>query len=66
MSADRKAPKSLGGNGKTLMNDILDFGPDTIENVPQQTSPAFTDRIKKIVEKLQEINKRIDELTSRD
>lgn len=66
MSADRKAPKSFGRDGKALLNEILDFGPDTIEPVPQHSSSHFTDRIKQIVKKLQEINKRIDDLTARD
>jgi hypothetical protein len=53
----------LGGPKKDLkevLDHILSFGPDT-----QNTSSNASDRIKEIVRKLQELNRRIDNLSSR-
>ncbi len=46
---------------KDLLSDILDFGPDTTSN----ESPDLTERIRKVKEKIEEINERITRLTTR-
>jgi len=63
MSADHKGPL----NGKNKLSALLDFGPEEVAVVPvsPQENSSFTDRLKQIVKKLQEINERIDQLSSR-
>ena len=70
MSGNRKLlghfPKntSLFGNRrdpKTILKEILSFGP--IETQPANNE--ITERIKQLVRELEEINKRIDELSNR-
>lgn len=46
---------------KDLLSDILDFGPDS----PTPESPDLTERIRKVKEKIEEINERITRLTTR-
>ncbi len=61
MSADHKGPL-----GKCKISQMLDFGPDSKPAPNPSDSNSFTDRLKAIVRKLQELNDRIDQLTSRD
>lgn len=61
MSADHSG-KTKGG--KSVLNALLDFGPETSAPAPTP-SHDVVDRIKQIVKKLQEINQRIDDLSHR-
>ena len=48
----------------TKLSDILDFGSDKIAVVPSSNSKNPTnDRLKKLVQQLQELNRRVDRLT---
>jgi len=67
MSADKKGPF-----GKSKLSEILDFGPDShvdahvvSPSLPSNESKSFTERLKQIVKKLQEMNERIENLSNR-
>lgn len=48
----------------TKLSDILDFGSDKITVAPSSNSKNPTnDRLKKLVQQLQELNRRVDRLT---
>lgn len=48
---------------KEILDNVLDFGPDHVE--PKTTNNPLTNRIKLLVEQLEEINRRVDKLSSR-
>ena len=54
-------------NTKSLLSDIVDFGPDTTVVSPCSLTPSgnVTDRVRQLMKRLQEINQRIDKLASR-
>lgn len=64
MSGQRKIPGFGARADQHRLNHLLDFGPEKTEPTPQKDANAL-ERIKLIVKKLQEINKRIDDLASR-
>jgi hypothetical protein len=48
----------------TKLSDILDFGSDKIKMASSPVSPSNTqDRLKKLVQQLQELNRRVDRLS---
>ncbi len=49
---------------RSVIQEILDFGPDQSEVAPH-VAEDVAERIQRIVEKLQDINRRIDHLASR-
>ncbi len=53
-------PLGKNGQSKDPFSDLLDFGPETPE-----ASPDLTERIRKVKEKIEEINQRIARLTTR-
>ena len=57
MSSQDKSPKK---EVNSLLNNIVDFGPET-DTVP----PEATERICQMIKKLQEISERIDRLVAR-
>jgi TolA-binding protein len=50
-----------GKNKKDLLSEVLDFGVDSQE----EESPGLSDRIRKVKEKIDELNERIHRLTTR-
>ena len=50
-------------NIHTKLSDILDFGPDKLK--PRAGSTNQTERLKKLIEQMKEINARVDKLTQR-
>ena len=63
MSADRKSSKPLGKTfqgAQDLLNELLDFGPVS-QPVP---SADLTQRLLVLVQKINEINQRIDKLSN--
>ncbi len=58
MSNTKEKPR--GNDVRELLSELLNFGPtnETIDN-------DFTDKIRQIIKKLQEISRRIDHLSSR-
>ena len=62
MSVTRKSPiVAAKKDANDVLDDILNFGPES------QTPPSddFSERIRQLVKKLQEINRRIDQLSTR-
>jgi hypothetical protein len=65
MSFQRKMPAVFATKkGQSHLDHMLDFGPEKDE-APVAQSANSLDRLKQIVKKLQEINKRIDDLSHR-
>ena len=61
MSAAHKSSSPLAKKeGNDLLDDILNFG-----NEHHNISPDFSERIRQIIKKLQEISKRLDNLATR-
>ncbi len=63
--SSKKTPRSIS-NHKTVtpsVNDLVDFGPETDE--VEVTTDNTADRLRKLVKQLQEINRRIDNLSHR-
>lgn len=62
MSADSGMPKPFTRrDGKDLLSEVLDFGPDPQPEASSATG-SVEDRLKRLIEQLDEINARIDRL----
>jgi len=70
MSATRKMPGVFQKKSQSTLNHVLDFGTDKVHALSPKSlsnfnSDSTTERIKQIVKTLQEISKRIDNLSER-
>ncbi len=64
MSTPKKTTAPVSPSAmKEILDNVLDFGPEKDEPIPSKN--PLTDRIKLLVEQLEEINRRVDKLSSR-
>ena len=69
MAGDSRYSGPYHKKGAETLDALVDFGPDTTPTptfLSGPASPDVTSRLRRLVEQMQEISKRIDHLTERD